>query len=460
MKTYVQLLLTVAVLGLGSALTVASWAESHRCPQLPSRGGLRVRLLRVGDNATSAQSMRLKQGIIWFPWRTALHDEPEFGFLLGSGVAAAAFNEEGRLLTCASSLVDNDFVYLAPAGVPWQWAAEVPGHRRQVRVQWSYGEDEELDEGGINYRFVVDSPPGTRESRWELAERGHRDSGTSSAPVTSERTLTVETLSAAPPIFRIRGLLPDGIADALVTHAMPDMEPSTVGDGSAGATIGNRVRDGRRTSDSAWLHGFNDPRKTLPAARAVQRAAASLLRLAPRHYSWQRRVEPLLCVRYGDGAFYEPHHDFFAGGPAAVVASDPVYAPPVGSNRFATLLFYMSEPLAGGHTVFPFATRHGRTASAAAAAAAATAEGGEGSVDGVAFAGDPSAPACEFPELKQERGMLITPRRGDAILFYNQRPDGSLDGRTRHGSCPVHGSRERPKWVANLWAWNREALYR
>ena len=38
-----------------------------------------------------------------------------------------------------------------------------------------------------------------------------------------------------------------------------------------------------------------------------------------------------------------------------------------------------------------------------------------------------------------------------------QRPDGTLDGRTRHGSCPVLAG---TKTVANVWAWNREAIYR
>jgi hypothetical protein len=98
-----------------------------------------------------------------------------------------------------------------------------------------------------------------------------------------------------------------------------------------------------------------------------------------------------------------------------------------------------------GHTVFPFAGF----------------VNGSDSLDGVAFAGAvPGAPACSFPAPstpKAARGMLVQPRRGDAILFYDQRPDGSLDGRARHGSCPVVRGTKR---VINVRAWNRDVIYR
>ena len=33
--------------------------------------------------------------------------------------------------------------------------------------------------------------------------------------------------------------------------------------------------------------------------------------------------------------------------------------------------------------------------------------------------------------------FAVPPRRGDAILFYSQRPDGHLDVNSLHGACPV-----------------------
>merc|ERR1712194_939616 len=47
--------------------------------------------------------------------------------------------------------------------------------------------------------------------------------------------------------------------------------------------------------------------------------------------------------------------------------------------------------------------------------------------------------------------FAVPPRRGDAILFYSQRPDGQLDVNSLHGACPVL---KEAKWGANLWVWN------
>ena len=48
--------------------------------------------------------------------------------------------------------------------------------------------------------------------------------------------------------------------------------------------------------------------------------------------------------------------------------------------------------------------------------------------------------------------LAARPKRGRAILFYSQHPDGSLDGAAQHGGCPVL---EGQKWAANLWVWNK-----
>lgn len=49
-----------------------------------------------------------------------------------------------------------------------------------------------------------------------------------------------------------------------------------------------------------------------------------------------------------------------------------------------------------------------------------------------------------FPYLK----LLIAPRKGSAILWFNLKTSGEGDVYTRHAGCPVLlGS----KWVANKW---------
>jgi|EP01047_Picozoa_sp_COSAG01_P044306 hypothetical protein len=40
--------------------------------------------------------------------------------------------------------------------------------------------------------------------------------------------------------------------------------------------------------------------------------------------------------------------------------------------------------------------------------------------------------------------LAITPKRGDAILFYSQLPHGELDSNALHGGCPVLV--RRPLW--------------
>ena len=45
----------------------------------------------------------------------------------------------------------------------------------------------------------------------------------------------------------------------------------------------------------------------------------------------------------------------------------------------------------------------------------------------------------------------VAPKKGDALLFYSQQPDGALDPLSFHGGCPVLGG---TKWAANVWIWN------
>jgi len=50
-------------------------------------------------------------------------------------------------------------------------------------------------------------------------------------------------------------------------------------------------------------------------------------------------------------------------------------------------------------------------------------------------------------------GLVVAPRRGDALLFYSQSPAGRLDPNSYHGGCPViRGT----KWASNVWIWNRK----
>ena len=57
----------------------------------------------------------------------------------------------------------------------------------------------------------------------------------------------------------------------------------------------------------------------------------------------------------------------------------------------------------------------------------------------------PPSPQCDI-------GLKYKPRMGDALLFWSQKPDGSLDARALHAGCPVVAGE---KWVATKWLRDR-----
>jgi prolyl 4-hydroxylase len=103
--------------------------------------------------------------------------------------------------------------------------------------------------------------------------------------------------------------------------------------------------------------------------------------------------EGLQILRYGPGAEYKPHYDYF----------DPVEpgTPTIlqrGGQRVASLVCYLNTPEAGGATVFP------------------------------------------------DAGLEVAPVRGNAVFFSYDRAHPST--RTLHGGAPVSAGE---KWVATKW---------
>ena len=160
----------------------------------------------------------------------------------------------------------------------------------------------------------------------------------------------------------------------------------------------------------------------------------------------------VLLVRYAKGQFYEPHLDAFttAGEGEAKCGHVPEHTHPQyqpnagGSNRHATVLVFLTdgEPGGGGHTVFPFSRPTPNVSKAEHAGAH------DAAVDG--------APRCEFSGQQVASGLMVRPVIGDALIWYNQHPNGTLDGRVRHGACPVTRGE---KVAANVWVWNRKVIY-
>ena len=352
------------------------------------------------------------------------------------------YDGEGRPRHCP--LDGRHDIYTAAEGIPWQWAPESVGATRPVAVA--------ADDAWYRY---VDGPPGTppdanetrankvRDEHWDKHDRftfETRPLPDGKRYRESNKTLDLETISAYPPIFRVRSFVPEEVVDDLRRRARSQLEPSPVGD------VGRRSFDERRKSKSAWLHGRNDPARSLPAARFVQNRATELLRIDPTRQLRDLAIEPLLVVEYTPGDYYVPHHDYFGKAddtcPPDAGNGACIYMTPRGSNRHATILLFLEEPDEGGHVVFPYAAQTAASSK----------------LDGVSFLQDPnSGVTCDYPFHSQQQGLAVKPTKGDAILFYSQKPDGSLDDASLHGACPVLKGK---KMVANIWAWNRNAVYR
>ncbi|KAG7544920.1 Prolyl 4-hydroxylase alpha subunit [Arabidopsis suecica] len=97
--------------------------------------------------------------------------------------------------------------------------------------------------------------------------------------------------------------------------------------------------------------------------------------------------EALQVIHYEVGQKFEPHFD--------------------GLQRIATVLMYLSDVDKGGETVFP-----------------------------------------EAKGIKSKKGVSVRPKKGDALLFWSMRPDGSQDPSSKHGGSPVI---KGTKWASSKW---------
>eukprot|EP00930_Biecheleria_cincta_P025292 TRINITY_DN18021_c0_g1_i2.p1 TRINITY_DN18021_c0_g1~~TRINITY_DN18021_c0_g1_i2.p1 ORF type:complete len:547 (-),score=69.59 TRINITY_DN18021_c0_g1_i2:61-1662(-) len=142
--------------------------------------------------------------------------------------------------------------------------------------------------------------------------------------------------------------------------------------------------DGRTSALRTSKTAFLEHNESLALAK-IHRRFADILNITDHELSMAG--EPLQVVRYEQGQQYQVHHDFTQL-----------------TQRLATLLVYLDEPSEGGGTSFPRA----------------------------------------FGQV----GMKVTPKRGSAILFYSQYPDGNLDEMALHAGMPVQQGVKR---VCNLW---------
>lgn len=129
-----------------------------------------------------------------------------------------------------------------------------------------------------------------------------------------------------------------------------------------------------------------------------------------------QNMEPLQIARYQRGQRYDFHHDACEGGSRRL-------------SRAVTVIMYLTTAQ-GGNTLFGLS---GNPAGASVGNSALTAP----------RAGVEAEPYCNLPGL-----LAVTPRRGDAVVWWNLLPDGTCDELALHAGCPVVAGE---KWTSTAW---------
>jgi prolyl 4-hydroxylase len=199
-----------------------------------------------------------------------------------------------------------------------------------------------------------------------------------------DRDVQVLMLMQHPRVLVLSGLLADAECDALMEMAHKRLKRAETVQKDSGANMQHEAR----TSDGMF---FSRGENAL--CQAIEARMAALM-------NWPvENGEGLQVLRYGPGAEYKPHYDYFdttqAGTPKILER---------GGQRLASLVCYLNTPAQGGATIFP------------------------------------------------DVGLDVSPVRGNAVYFSYDQPDPST--RTLHGGAPVL---EGEKWVATKWV--RERAY-
>mmetsp|Transcript_21825 Transcript_21825/g.29927 ORF Transcript_21825/g.29927 Transcript_21825/m.29927 type:complete len:506 (-) Transcript_21825:297-1814(-) len=281
--------------------------------------------------------------------------------------------------------------------------------------------------------------PKGRIFMWPTVEVGRRVEVTHLEDAPNGQPIVVETLSTSPRVFRLHNLFTHEEADAFIENALSISDEANRLKRSSTGAEGYTVNS-RRTSENAF-DGDSD------VAKALKRRSMDLLGFPEFKDTW---CDGMQILRYQMGQAYNKHMDPFDNNDPDDVTSDGhnYDSAGKGTNRFATILMYLSDVAEGGETVFP-----------------------EGRPEGLPPAA-PLVPLHEAVEDVRGRGLVdlfergsweekmvgecrhrlaVKPKKGEAILFYSQHPDGRIDGASLHGGCPVL---EGTKWAANLWLWN------
>lgn len=186
----------------------------------------------------------------------------------------------------------------------------------------------------------------------------------------------------SPHVTVLQGFLSDAECELIISLSRPKLQLSRVVDNSSGKETFDPVR----TS-----YGTYFVRGSTPELHAIEARLACLSGLPVTH------GEGIQVLRYGIGARYVPHFDFF---PPEVPGSAAHVIPQRGGQRIATVVMYLNTVPLGGET--------------------------------------------EFPDV----GCKVAAVKGNACFFSYMDADGKLDRRSLHSGNAVEAGE---KWIATWW---------
>jgi len=262
-------------------------------------------------------------------------------------------------------------------------------------------------------------------------------------PVQDRNGVELETIALNPRIFLIHNLFSEDDTLALIEAALEKKgEKALQASGVGFKTHGERAVGSTRTSASAFD-------SETPTAKALIARAFDVLRIP----NEESMADGLQILRYQEGQAYIAHTDWFPRDTGQAAGQIFDSANLNGSNRYATVFFYLWPPPNGGFTVFPQARLEDGIKDSNIISTGTDADAAKLAMSR-AKAFYKKADTWEM-KLTEEcyTKLAVKPVRLSAVLFYHQDPiTGHLLHEAEHGACP---SLTGTKWGANLWVWNR-----
>lgn len=277
------------------------------------------------------------------------------------GVPLAALIEE---------MVKKDFDLLFATETVARFAPELAGiDQLQLKHRYIFP----VPEGFEQHYLGFDSEPSRIAAENVFAIDGH--------------TVKIAARIGKPDVVILEDVLTAAECDELIALSQPKLKRSTIVDHQTGA---EEVMALRGSDGTYFLRGEN-----AFVARIEQRLS-KLLGVPTEN------GEGVQILRYGIGAEYKPHYDFFLPeSPGSAKHMEK------GGQRIATLIIYLNEVESGGSTIFP------------------------------------------------ELDFEVFPRKGGAVYFSYCDKRERLDRMTLHGGAPVQRGE---KWIATIWYRQRAYL--